>query len=152
MAELLTDQDYRWVGIVRQDSNKWTVVAWRKVYNFPIQGKGIATWREKYLDGKFKNLVSPKDQYVVPDCKDVRARQVLEFLVPILYVKKPTRVIVAIGNMIFGALTRERELDRALVIQDTVKRLFTAIGKSKALSICLYVFHLYSTDSAIRPK
>ena len=39
-----------------------------------------------------------------------------------------------------------------LVIRDTVKRLFTVIGKSKALPICLYMFHLYITLNAIKPE
>ena len=61
---------------------------------------------EKFVDGKFKNPVSPKDGYVVPDCKDMRAKLVLEFLVPILYPEKPTRVTITITNTIFGALSR----------------------------------------------
>ena len=45
----------------------------------------MATRLKFFVDGKFSNLVSSKDGYVVPDYKDVRARRVLEFLVPILY-------------------------------------------------------------------
>ena len=33
-----------------------------------------------------------------------------------------------------------------------MKRLFTAIGKFKALSICPYVFHLYITHDAIQSE
>ena len=64
----------------------------------------METPTKKYVDGKFKNPVCSKDGYFVLDCKDVRDRQVLEFLVPILYLKKPTRVTIMIGNTIFGAL------------------------------------------------
>ena len=96
VVELLTDQDNRWTRTVRQDLDKWTTTAWRKVYNFPIRGEGMAMRIKKYVDGKFKNPVSPKDRYVVLDCKDVKAKRVLEFLVHILYLEKPTRLIVTI--------------------------------------------------------
>ena len=120
MAELLADQDNGWVGTVCQDLDKWIVTAWRKVYNFLIWGKGMATRMEKFVDGKIKNPVSPKDRYVILDRKDVKARRVLEFLVPILYPEKPTRITITIGNTIFGALSKAKEVDWVPIIQDTI--------------------------------
>ena len=38
------------------------------------------------------------------------------------------------------------------MIQSMVKRLFTAMGKFKALPICPYVFHLYITHDLIKPE
>ena len=38
--------------------------------------------------------INPKDGYAVVDCKEPRARRVLEFLVPLLYPEKPTRVTI----------------------------------------------------------
>ena len=72
----------------------------------------MAPQNEKFVDDKFKNLVSPKDGYVVSNYKDVKAKRVLELLVLLVYLEKPTRVIVMIGNTIFG----EREVDWALII------------------------------------
>ena len=43
MAELLQEQDNRWVRTVYQDPDKWIAAAWHKVYNSPIRGKGMAT-------------------------------------------------------------------------------------------------------------
>ena len=45
------------------------------------------------------------------DCKDPRVKRVLEFLVPLLYPEKPTRVMITVGNTIFGALSGERPVD-----------------------------------------
>ena len=104
------------------------------------------------MDGKLKNPPSPKNRYVVSDCKDVRTRLVLEFLVPLLYPEKPTRIIVTIGNIIFGAMTEEREVHWVLVIQNTIKRLHTIVGKSKASPLCPYLFHLYITHVVILPE
>ena len=148
IAELLMDRDNRWARTLHHDLDKCTTAAWRKVYNFPIHSEGMVALIEKFVDGKFKNLPSPKDRYVVVDCKDVRAKRVLEFLVLLLYPKKPIRIIVTIGNTIFGALTGEREVDWALVIRDIVKRLYTAVGKSKASPLRPYLFHLYITHDA----
>ena len=54
------------------------------------------------------------------DCKEPRARKVLEFLVPLLYPEKPTRVTITVGNTIFGALSRERLVDWGIVVKDLV--------------------------------
>ena len=115
---------------------------WRKVYGFPIQREGMAMRGEKYVEGKFVNPPHPKDGYPLPELKDSRARRMLEFVVPILYLEKLARVMVTVGNTIFEAYTREREVDWALVMRDTVKRLLTRIGKSKPTPIYPYLLHL----------
>ena len=74
----------------------------------------------------------------------------LEFLVPILYSKKSTRITLTIGNTIFGALFENREVDWALVMWDTVKRLLIMVGKPEASPICPYVFHLYIIHDTIK--
>ena len=76
----------------------------------------MATRGEKFAEGKFANLPHSKDGYPLPECKDPRARRMLEFVVPILYSEKPARVTVTIGNTIFGAYIGKREVDWALVI------------------------------------
>ena len=111
MVELLGEKDNRWHGTMRQAPEKWTSKEWRKVYGFAKEGKGMASWTDRFIDGKFSGQVNPKDGYVVVDCKEPRARKVLEFLVPLLYPKKPTRVTITVGNTIFGALSEERPVD-----------------------------------------
>ena len=69
----------------------------------------MATRVERYAEGKFANPPHPKDGYALPECMDPKARQMLKFLVPILYPEKPARVTVTVGNTIFGAYTGERE-------------------------------------------
>ena len=48
--------------------------------------------------------MNPKDGFAVADYEDVWAKRVLEFLILILYLEKPIRVIVTVVNTIFGAL------------------------------------------------
>ena len=50
---------------------------------------------------------------------------------------------VTVGNTIFGALSRQRPVDWGLVMRDVVQRVYSRMGKSKATSICPYIFHLY---------
>ena len=64
-----------------------------------------------FIDGKFSARVNPKDGFAVADCKEARARRILEFLVPLLYLEKPTRVTITVENTIFGALSGERPVD-----------------------------------------
>ena len=112
----------------------------------------MAMRAERYAEGKFANLPHPKDGYPLPECPDPRARQVLEFLVSIPYPKKPARVMVTVNNTIFGAYTREREVDWALVIQDVVRRLLTGVGKSKPTPICPYLLHLYIAHDVVHAE
>ena len=149
VVELLGDKDNRWEGTVRQAPERWTVKEWRKVYGFARGGKGMASRIERFIDGRFSGWVNPKDGYAVVDCKEPRARRVLEFLVPLLYPEKPMRVTITVGNTIFGALSGERPVDWGIVVKDLVQRLLFGMGKSKAMPICPYVFHLYHSHELL---
>ena len=120
VVELLGDKDNRSHGTVRQAPEKWTAKEWRKVYGFGRGGEGMASQIDRFIDGMFSGQVNPKDSYVVVDCKDPRAKRVLEFLVPLLYPEKPTRVTITMGNTIFGALSGERPVDWGILVKDLV--------------------------------
>ena len=87
--------------------------------------------------------VDSKDGYSVSDCRVDRHRRLLEFLVPIVYSDKPTRVTITIGNTIFGTLDGGREVDWGVVFRDMVQRLAKGVGKPKPTPICPFLFHLY---------
>ena len=149
VVELLGEKDNRWHGTVLQAPKKWTAKEWRNVYGFGRGGEGMASRTNRFIDGMFSGRVNPKDGYVVVDCKDTRARKVLEFLVPLLYPEKPTRITITVGNTIFGALSGERPVDWGIVVKDLVQRLLSRMGKSKATPICPYVFHLYHSQELL---
>ena len=151
VVELLGEKDNRWHRTMRQALEKWTAKEWRKVYGFAREGKGMASRTDRFIDGKFSGQVNPKDGYAVVDCKEPRARKVLEFLVLLLYPEKPTKVTITLGNTIFGALSGEGPVDWGVVIKDLVQRLLSRMGKSKAIPICPYVFHLYHSHKLLLP-
>ena len=151
VIELLGEKDNRWHGTVHQTPEKWTAKEWRKVYGFVREGEGMASQTDRFMDGKFSGRVNPKEGYAVVDCKEPRARKVLEFLVPLLYPEKPTRVTITVGNTIFGALSGERPVGWGVVVKDLVQRLLSGMGKSKAMPICPYVFHLYQVHELLLP-
>ena len=91
----------------------------------------MASRTDRNINGKFSAQVNPKDRFAVSECKEVRARRVLEFLVSLLYPEKPTRVKIMLQNNIFGALSGERPVDWGQVVKDIVQRLFARMGKSK---------------------
>ena len=49
----------------------------------------MASRTDRFIDGRFSSRVNPKDGYAIVDCKEPRARRVLEFLVPLLYPESP---------------------------------------------------------------
>ena len=98
-------------GTVQARPESWDVEKWREAYGFSAGGEGFASQTDKFIGGKFRNAASPKDGFAIADCEDSRAKRVLEFLIPILYPKKPTRVMVTVGNTIFGAMLGERKVD-----------------------------------------
>ena len=124
VTELLGDKDNRWHGTLRQTSEKWTSKEWWKVYSFVKEDVEMASRTDWFIDSKFSARVNPKDGFAIADCKEARARRVLEFLVPLLYPEKPTRVTITVGNTTFGALSGERPVDWGLVVKDLVQRLF----------------------------
>ena len=151
VVELLDDKDNCWHGTVRQAREKWTAKEWCKVYGFGRGGEGMASRTSRFIDDMFFGQVNPKEGYAVVDCKDPRAKRVLEFLFPLLYPEKPTRVMITVGNTIFGALFGERPVDWGIVVKDLIQRLLSGMGKSKATPICPYVFDLYHSQELLFP-
>ena len=153
VAELIREKDNWWDETVRQAPEKWTAKEWRKVYNFGRGGEGMASRTDRFIDGMFSGKVNPKDRYAVADCRDPRVRRALEFLVPLLYPEKPTRVTITVGNTIFGALSGERLVHWGIVVKDLVQRLLSGMGKSKATPICLMCF-IFTTPTSFysRPR
>ena len=116
---------------------------WREAYGFKPEGYGWASQTDKYTVGQFSKSINPKDGYAVGDCEDFQAKQVLEFLIPILYLEKPTRVTVTVGNTVFGALLGDRPVDWGLLIYDVVTRMVGLVSKGKPTMVCPFIFHLY---------
>ena len=113
----MVERDNWWEGTVRQAPERWTATVWQKLYGFLRQGEGMALWTDQFIEGKFSARINPKDRFAVLVCKEARARRVLEFLVPHLYLEKPTRVTIMVENTIFGALSRDRPVDWGAVLK-----------------------------------
>ena len=71
---------------------------------------------DKFATGKFSTLINPKHGYAVANCKDPRERKMLEFIVPILYLEKPTLITVILSNTIFGAMSGVRQVSWGVVM------------------------------------
>jgi hypothetical protein len=115
-------------------------------------GGGLAGRKDEYVKDCFKELPSPKDGYAIEDCTDPRHRQVLAFLVPILYPEKPNRITVTMGNTIFGALNGGRKVNWARIITNLVVQLAARVGKSRASPIYPFLYHLYERKELLKPE
>ena len=101
------------------------------------------------MEGKFLHKADPKDGFPVRECRDARHRQLLEFIVPIIHLDKPTQVTRTIGNTIIGALDGERPIDWGKVFMDLVHKLVGGAGKTKLTTICSFLYHLYKTQGLL---
>ena len=134
---------------IRNRSEEWTVGVWREVYNFLPRGGGMANRTDQYIEGKFRNEADPKDGFPVRECRNARARRLLEFLVPIVHPDKPTLVTRTLGNTIFGALSGERLVDWSIIFMELVNRLVGGVGKTKSTPICPFLYHLYESKGLL---
>ena len=114
--------------IIRDRPEEWTTGVWREVYDFALEGGGMANQTDLYIEGKFCNETDPKDGFPIRNCRDARERRVLEFLVPIVHPNKPTWVTRTLGNTIFGAFSGVRSVDWAIIFMELVNRLVGGAG------------------------
>ena len=143
MKELVEGAPNQFDHTVRGKPEKWTALIWKEAYGFKPEGYGWASRIDKYIVDQFSKSVNPKDEYAVTDCEDFHAKQVLEFLILILYLEKPTRVTVMVGNIVFGALLGDRLVDWGLLIYDVVAQMVGLVSKGKPTMVCPFMFHLY---------
>jgi hypothetical protein len=108
--------------------------------------------KDEYVKDCFKELPNPKDGYDIEDCTDPRHKQILAFLLPIVYPYKPNQIIVTLGNTIFGALIGGRKVNWARIITNLVIQLASRVGKSRASPICPFLYHLYERKELLKPK
>jgi rRNA processing protein Krr1/Pno1 len=142
IQELVVGVSNQYQLTVRGRPVTWTDELWSKVYEFRPRGAGLASRTDKFATGKFKNAAHAKEGYAISDCIDGRQKQVLEFLIPILYPEKPTRVTVTVANTIFGAM-EGRPVYWGKVIGAVVAKLAANMSKAKTSPIGPYIFHLY---------
>ena len=136
-------------GTIRDRPQLWTADLWRNTYRLPRGGSGLSNRMEGHHEGRFMYQVDPKDRYSVSDYRVDRHRRLLEFMVPIVHLDKPTRVTITIGNTIFGALDGGREVDWGVVFRDMAQRLAKGVGKPKSTPICPFLFHLYERQGLL---
>ena len=109
----------------------------------------MANRTDKFMEGKFLHDVKSKDGFPVRKCRNAWERRVLEFLVPIVHLDKPTRVTRTLDNTIFGALTGDRLVDWAKFFMDLVNRLVGGAGKLKPTPVCPFFYHLYESQGLL---
>ena len=123
VRELILEAPNQHEGTVRARPETWDSGRWREAYGLNTGGEGFASRTDKFIGEKFRNATNPKDGFAIADCEDSRAKRVLEFLIPILYPEKPTRVTVTVSNTIFGELLGERKVDWGILLQAVVAKL-----------------------------
>ena len=130
VRELVEGAPNQFDHTVRDKPEKWTALVWREAYGFKSEGYELASRTDKYIVSQSSKSVNPKDGYTISDCEDFRAKQMLEFLIPILYLEKPTRVTVTVENTVFRALMGDRPVDWGLLIYNVITRMVGLVSKA----------------------
>jgi len=139
---LITGVPNQYERMMRGRLVEWTADVWTEVYNFWKAELGKANRNDKFCFGRFRNQAHNKEGYAISDCRVERHKRGLEFLIPILYPERPTRVTITMANTIFGAL-ENRPTHWGIVIAEVVGKLADHIGRNKNSVITPYLFHLY---------
>jgi hypothetical protein len=150
VKDLLDGVSNEFDNTIRATLTQWTEEVWREVYNFNTGGGRLAGRKNEYVKDCFKELPNPKDGYDIEDCTDPQHRRMLAFLAPIIYPDKPNRITVTLDNTIFGALIGGRKVNWARIITNLVIQLASRVGKSRASSICPFLYHLYEWKELLK--
>src|SRR6202011_3758672 len=84
----------------------------------------------------------PKDGFHPGNCRNLRERRVLEFLLPILNPNKPKRISLTMANTLFGAMSGVRPVNWGLIIHRVVGRALPHIGRKPSF-LSPFILHLY---------
>ena len=102
------------------------------------------------MEDRFSTSINPKDGHAVVDFVDPRQTRVLEFVVLIMYLEKPTQVTMMVANTIFGDLSSARKVSWGILMQELVGKLVSGLEKGKPSPISSYLFHLYHRFECLR--
>ena len=85
MREFRFERGNQWLRTMRRDPDNWTPDVWASVYGFPRgRGEGWAGRQDGLFAGKFRTNPDPKDGFHPGNCRNLRERRMLEFILPIL--------------------------------------------------------------------
>ena len=105
MREFKFERGNQWLGTKKRDSDNWTPDVWNMVYGFSRGiGEGWAGRRDGMFVGKFRADSDPKDGFHPGNCRNLRKRKMLEFLMTILNLDKPKQISLTMANTQFGAM------------------------------------------------
>ena len=149
IRELKARASNQYAGTLRARPNQWVANQWRKTYRFGPNGNGLCSRNKDYTQGRFSNPAHSKDGYLVSDCKNLRYRRVLEFLVSILLPDKSTRVTIEVASTIIACFEGRRFVDWRVIFYNTVKRMVSGIGGTKPSSLSPFLFHLYKAAECL---
>jgi hypothetical protein len=143
LREFRYERGNQWIQTLRQDPGRWTAKVWAKVYGFaPRKGEGWANRKDSFYMGKFRGDHDPKDGFHPGNCRNLRERRVIEFILPILSPKKPKRLSITMANTLFEAMSGVRPVNWGRLIQEYVERNIPFIGR-KPFFLSPYILHLY---------
>lgn len=117
-----------------------------ETYNFPGSKMGYdKARRDKKLLKCFKAAPSENDGFQVDECKDSKEQCLLQFLIPIFSLDKPTTCTSKLLRSIFGAYIGSRECSWGLILEDVFYWKWQKIGSKKRCPLAPFLYHLYST-------
>jgi hypothetical protein len=92
--------------------------------------------------GKFRGDHYPKDGFHPRNCRNLRERRVIEFILPILSPEKPKRLSITMANTLFGAMSGVRPVNWGRLIREYVEKNIPHIGRKPSF-LSPYILRLY---------
>ena len=88
----------------------------QEAYGFNLRGLGTCSRSKNFTGGRFSSASHRNDSLLVADCIDADVKKVLEYLVHILYPKRPTYCTLFLAGTIMDSYYEERKVAWGKVI------------------------------------
>ena len=142
LREFKFERGNKWLGTKRRDPNSWTPEVKNRVYGFPRWVReGWAGRRDGLFAGKFRADPSPKDGFHPGNCRNLRERINLTFLMPVFNPDKPKRISLTMANTLFCAMSEVRPVNWGLIIHEVIERVLPNVGRKPSF-LSPFILHL----------
>ena len=95
------------------------------------------------------SYISDHDGFKVTNCLNPREQRLLEYVVPILNLEKPTTLTVTLARGILSALHHRVRINWAYLIHKNTQKMARNLWSKKGCALAPFLYHLYGKNGCL---